>query len=95
MGPGSRQAVEAALQAVRRDPERTQQASKAGAGLPAARRQLRELAEVPLQQLGAGRLHDQHTELSHSRYSVAALIIIRQRQIAPTSPFVQLHSHAV
>ena len=81
LGEGRRwtggQAVEAARQTAHRD-ERTQQASKAGAGLPAARRRLHELAEVRPQLLGAGRLHDQHTELSHSRYSTAASPIVRQ-----------------
>ena len=86
------QAVEAARHAAHRD-ERMQPASKAGAGLPAARRQLHELAEVRAQMLGAGRLHDQRTELSHSRYSTAALSIVRQSQSAPTSPPVQLHLH--
>lgn len=70
-------AVEAARQAAHRD-ERTKQAGKAGAGLPAARRQLHKLAEVRPQLLGAGRLQDQHTELSHSRYSTAASPIVRQ-----------------
>ena len=81
LGEGRRwaggQAVEAARQAAHRD-ERTQQASKAGAGLPAARRQLHKLAEVRPQLLGAGRLHDQRTELSHSRYGAAASSIARQ-----------------
>ena len=81
LGEGRRwaggQAVEAARQAAHRD-ERTQQASKAGAGLPAARRRLHELAEVRAQKLGAGRLHDQRTELSHSRYSTTMSSIVRQ-----------------
>ena len=66
LGEGRRwpmgQAVEAALPAVHRDHERMQRASKAGAGLPAARRQLHELTEVRLQLPGAGRLHDQQQD---------------------------------